>query len=117
MHALIIEDEPLIAATIEAELIDLGYTSTSVVASEAEALASAERMVPDFITVDDKLKNGSGTHAALRICAERAIPLVIITGYPFEVALPDVVTLGKPFSTAAFRAAWERALATARTFS
>lgn len=117
MHALIIEDEPLIAATIEAELRDLGYTSTSVVVSEAEAMASAERQVPDFITVDDKLENGSGTNAALRICREKAIPVIIITGYPFEVALPDVVTLGKPFSSAAFRAAWERAQATARTFS
>ena len=117
MHALIIEDEPLIAATIEAELKDLGYTSTSVVGSEAEALASAERQKPDFITVDDKLNGGSGTGAVLKICAEQAIPVVIITGYPFEVALPDVVTLGKPFSTAAFRAAWERAKATARTFS
>ncbi|HEY0446520.1 MAG TPA: response regulator [Allosphingosinicella sp.] len=117
MHALIIEDEPLIAATIEAELQDLGYTSTSVVSSEADALASAARQQPDFITVDHKLAGGSGTHAALKICAEKAIPLVIITGYPFEIALPDVVTLGKPFSSAAFRAAWERAQATARTFS
>lgn len=117
MHALIIEDEPLIAATIEAELQDLGYTSTSVVANEADALASAQRQEPDFITVDDKLEGGSGTQAVLKICADKAIPVIIITGYPFEVALPDVVTLGKPFSSAAFRAAWERAKATARTFS
>lgn len=117
MHALIIEDEPLVAATIETELRDLGYSSTSVVTSEADALASAERHPPDFITVDDKLKGGSGTQAALKICADRAIPVIIITGYPFEVALPDVVTLGKPFSAAAFRAAWERAQATARPFS
>ena len=117
MHALIIEDEPLIAATIEAELKDLGYTSSSVVTSEAEALASAERHEPDFITVDDRLEGGSGTQAVLKICAHRAIPVVIITGNPFEVALPDVVTLGKPFSTAAFRAAWQRAKLTARTFS
>jgi DNA-binding response OmpR family regulator len=117
MHALVIEDEPLIAASIEAELRDLGYTSTAVVFSEAEAVASAARQVPDFITVDDKLDAGSGTGAVLRICADKAIPVVIITGNPFEVALPDVVTLGKPFSTAAFRAAWQRAQRTARSFS
>lgn len=109
MHALIIEDQPLIAATIEAELRDLGYTSIAVATSAEDAIASARAQQPDFVTVDDTLTSGTGTEAVMKICTMQATPVVIITGKPFEVALPDVVTLGKPFSTAAFRAAWERA--------
>ena len=109
MHALIIEDEPLIAATIEAELKDLGYTSFDVAATQSDAIAAAERQQPDFVTVDDTLTDGRGTEAVMKICTRQATPVVIITGRPFEVALPDVVTLGKPFSSGAFRAAWERA--------
>jgi DNA-binding response OmpR family regulator len=111
MHALIIEDQPLIAATIEAELRDLGFTSFDIAKSEEEAVTAAARQQPDFVTVDDTLTAGTGTEAVLKICTRQPTAVVVITGKPFEVALPDVVTLGKPFSTAAFRAAWERARA------
>lgn len=108
-HALIIEDDPLIAASIEAELRDLGFGSFDVARSEPEAVASAERRRPDLVTVDAKLEQGSGVEAAMTICSRDAIPVIVITGYPFHVTLQGVVTLGKPFSSAAFRVALEQA--------
>lgn len=108
-HALIIEDDELIAASIEAELRDLGFGSFDVARSEAEAVMSAERRRPELITVDAKLEQGSGVEAAMKICSREAVPVIVITGNPFNVTLPGVVTLGKPFSSAAFRVALDQA--------
>ena len=110
-HALIIEDEELIAAAIEAELRDLGFTSFDVAKTEHEAVARAAEQAPAFITVDAKLKEGDGVHAVLEICQKRPVPVIVVTGYPFDVTLSGVVTLGKPFTTAAFQAAFEQAKA------
>lgn len=110
-HVLIIEDDELIAAAIEDALRELGHSSFGVARSEREAVVFAARQAPQFITVDARLERGSGLDALQRICASRAVPVVVVTGDPFAVQLPGVVTLGKPFSPAAFRAAYEQALA------
>jgi DNA-binding response OmpR family regulator len=60
VHALIIEDQFLIASLIEDELRELDYISFDVVDREQEAVAAAERRCPDLITADDRLTNGSG---------------------------------------------------------
>jgi len=110
-HALIIEDDPLIAAAIEEELRGLGLSSFDVAKSEGEALGLAQARAPAFITVDAKLEQGSGIDALLKICAGQAVPVILVTGNPFQVDLPGVVTLGKPFNPAAFQAAYEQAIA------
>ena len=110
VHALIIEDDELIAAAIQDELRALGYESFGVARSEREALVFADRQLPHFITVDAKLEEGSGIEALVKICARQAIPAVVVTGNPFQVLLPGVVTLGKPFSSAAFAVAYEQAI-------
>lgn len=110
-HALIIEDEELIAASIEDHLRELGFTSFGVARSEREAVMFAAEQEPDLITVDAKLDEGSGVSAVLKICARRAVPVIVVTGNPFGVTLPGVVTLGKPFNSAAFAVAYEHALA------
>jgi CheY-like chemotaxis protein len=55
MHALIIEDEPLIAMLIEDCLRLLGYDSIQFAATEAEAVAAASMRCPDLITSDVRL--------------------------------------------------------------
>jgi DNA-binding response OmpR family regulator len=110
-YALIIEDEPLIAATIEDELRELGFRRFEAARNEREALVIAEREPPAFISVDAKLEEGSGLQALVRICAGGPVPAIVITGNPFDVTVPGVVTLGKPFSTAAFVAAYQHAIA------
>lgn len=110
-HALIIEDDALIAASIEDELRQLQFTSFDVARSEGQALMMASAQAPSFITVDAKLEEGNGLDAVLKICSSQAVPVILVTGDPFSVDLPGVVTLGKPFSSAAFRVAYEQAMA------
>jgi CheY-like chemotaxis protein len=111
MHALIIEDQALIAMMVEDELCALGFTSFDVATTQQEAIAAAERRCPDLITADDRLTTGSGIDAVRIICAELSIPTVYIVGNPYELRrrLPDTIVVGKPFTANELLEAIQRA--------
>lgn len=100
MHALIIEDETLIAMAIEDALRDCGFTSFDVAVSVDEAITAAARKCPDLITADVELGPGCGITAVQSICSERPIPVLFITGSPGEVRIrmPGHPLVEKPFS-------------------
>jgi DNA-binding response OmpR family regulator len=116
MHALVIEDEFLIAMLIEDELRDLGYTSFDIVSREREAVEAAKRRCPDLITADNKLTNGSGVIAVQEICENQVIPVVFIVGVPEDVKspVPFAAIVGKPFGGRELRTAIGDALVLAR---
>ena len=107
MHALIIEDEYLIAQLIQDRLRDLGYTSFAFAMDEDEAVAAASRKCPDLITSDVQLSPGCGIDAVMRICDEKPIPVLYITGVAASVRerCPWAVVIQKPFGMADLAAA------------
>lgn len=111
MHALVIEDQALIAMLLEDELCAFGFDSIDIATSQEEAIASARRRCPDLITADDRLTTGSGIDAVRIICAEQSIPTVYIVGNPDELRrrLPDTIVVGKPFMANELREAIQRA--------
>ena len=100
MHALIIEDESLIAMAIEDALRDCGFTSFDIAVSAEEAVTSAERKCPDLITADVELRPGCGIATVQSICSGQPIPVLFITGSPGEVRIrmPGHILVEKPFS-------------------
>lgn len=100
MHALIIEDESLIAMAIEDALRDCGFTSFDFAVSDEEAIAAAARKCPDLITADVQLRPGCGITAVQSICSDRPVPALFITGSPGQVMIrmPGHVLVEKPFS-------------------
>ena len=102
MHALIIEDEALIAMAIEDALRGCGFTSFDLAVSAEEAVAAAARKCPDLITADVELRPGCGITAVQSICSEQPIPVLFITGSPGEVRIrmPGHSLVEKPFSAA-----------------
>ena len=100
MHALIIEDESMIALAIEDALRACGFTSFDIAVSAEEAVAAAERRCPDLITADVELRPGCGITAVQSICSERPIPVIFITGSPGEVKIrmPGHALVEKSFS-------------------
>lgn len=112
MHALIIEDEFMVAAQIEDVLRTIGYDSFDFVESEDDAIDAARVRCPDLISVDHRITAGSGVGAVREICADRAIAVVFVTDYREEVesALPDAVIMGKPFAERTLREAVARAV-------
>lgn len=113
MHALIIEDEVLIAIAIEDALRGCGFTSFDMASSAEEAVAAAARRCPDLITADVKLRPGCGIAAVQSICSELPTPVVFITGSSDEVRvrMPDHALIEKPFTAKHLMAAIELALA------
>lgn len=102
MHALIIEDQFLTAELIEDRLRNLGYTSFSFAMDEEEAVAAASHRCPDLITSDVQLSRGCGIDAVRRICDEKPIPALYITGTAMLVRerCPWAVVIQKPFGMA-----------------
>jgi DNA-binding response OmpR family regulator len=107
MHALIIEDEALIAMSIEDALRDCGCDSFDFACSVDAATAAARARRPDLITADVELAPGSGIDAVQAICADRSIPVIFITGTAADVRarLPGHVIVHKPFGPAQVAAA------------
>ena len=100
MHALIIEDESMIAMAIENVLRECGFASFDLAASPLAAIAAASHQCPDLITSDVQLKPGCGIDTVLSICSGKNIPVIFITGNADDVILrlPDSHVLPKPFS-------------------
>jgi DNA-binding response OmpR family regulator len=100
VHALIIEDEFLIAMSIEDILRDCGFTSFDLSISAEGAVAAAARRCPDLITADVELRPGCGITAVQSICSGRPIPVIFISGTPGEVSIrmPGHALVEKPFA-------------------
>ena len=100
MHALIIEDECLIAATIEYVLRDCGFDSFDIAASPLSAVEAARGRRPDLVTADIHLQPGSGIDAVQAICSDSPVPVIYITGSARDVRewLGGHTVLAKPFS-------------------
>jgi DNA-binding response OmpR family regulator len=112
VHALIIEDESLIALAIEEALRDCGFTSFDLAVSAEEGVAAASRRCPDLITADVELRPGCGIDAVHSICSEVPIPVLFITGTPMKVRarMPEHAVVEKPFSPDVIAAAIRQAL-------
>ena len=98
MHAFIIEDEYLIGQSLQDMLERLGFTKFSFARSEDAAVMGATSQPIDLITADVRLLPGDGVDAVDKICAQRNIPVVFITGYADELIdrAPDAVVVQKP---------------------
>jgi DNA-binding response OmpR family regulator len=97
---LIVEDELMIATTLEMMLSDRGYRVVEPVSTVEDALAVLESVRPDVALLDYRL-NGSTTEPLLSVLQERQIPVCMLTGYGRD-ALPQryqkYPVLEKPFS-------------------
>ena len=107
MHALIIEDEPLVAEVIEDVLRQCGFTSFDVAPSAHEAIVAAALRRPDIITSDVQLKPGCGITTVEFISQGSLIPTVFVTGHVPNVVerLPCYRVIDKPFTATALTAA------------
>ena len=110
-HALVIEDFPVIAMSIEDELADMGY-SAAIAATEAEAVALAEEHCPDLIIADLRLAQGCGIEAVRRICSNRPIAVIFMSGDSEAIdigATGEAGLLSKPFTSTALRSSIDAA--------
>ncbi len=80
---LIIEDEPVIAADIEALVRELGHQVLDIAATRGEALEAVRREKPGLVLADIQLADGSsGIDAVRDILGEIDVPVIFITAFP-----------------------------------
>jgi DNA-binding response OmpR family regulator len=81
MRILVVEDDPILAITLENELIDAGHEviGPATTAAEGHQLALAHR--PDVALLNINLKNGSsGVDLARSMLADLGTPSIFISG-------------------------------------
>ena len=107
MHALIIEDDGVVATSIEQVLRDCGFTSFDVAASAHAAIVAAALRRPDLITADVRLQSGCGIAAVEAIPRGSAIPNVFVTKHRANLArrVPNHIVVDKPFTATTLSAA------------
>ena len=112
---LIIEDEPVIAADIEALVRELGHRVSDIVATRAEAVDAARREAPGLVLADIQLADGSsGVDAVKDILADHNTPVIFITAFPERLLTGErpepTFLITKPFLPETVKAAIGQAL-------
>jgi CheY-like chemotaxis protein/DNA-directed RNA polymerase specialized sigma24 family protein len=112
---LIIEDEPVIAADIEALVCELGHTVVDIAATRTEAVDAVARKTPGLVLADIQLADGSsGIDAVKDILARYDVPVIFITAFPERLLTGErpepTFLITKPFQPETVKAAIGQAL-------
>ena len=112
---LIIEDEPVIAADIEALVRELGHQVSDIAATRREAVDAVARKLPGLVLADIQLADGSsGIDAVKDILARESIPVIFITAFPERLLTGErpepTFLITKPFQPETVKAAIGQAL-------
>jgi DNA-binding response OmpR family regulator len=85
---MIVEDQVLIAMSLEAYLEDVGYELAGPFRSNTEALAWLDGSTPDLAILDYKLHDGLCIDLA-RILRKRDVPFVVYSGDRQAAVVPE----------------------------
>jgi CheY-like chemotaxis protein/DNA-directed RNA polymerase specialized sigma24 family protein len=112
---LIIEDEPVIAADIEALVRELGHDVVDIAATRREAIDAITRKTPGLVLADIQLADGSsGIDAVKDILARFSVPVIFITAFPERLLTGErpepTFLITKPFQPETVKAAIGQAL-------
>lgn len=92
---LIVEDEMLVAASLEATLEDHGFSCVGIAPDTATALALAEEARPDLALVDLNLRDGeTGPEIGMRLAVEHGATVLFVTANPRRLGEGVPGTLG-----------------------
>jgi DNA-binding NarL/FixJ family response regulator len=103
MRILIAEDETIIRLDLRGILEKAGFEVCAEARDGREAIELARELEPDVAIMDVKMPDVDGIEAARRICAERPIPIVMLTAHSQRRLVTEAIEAGaygylvKPF--------------------
>jgi CheY-like chemotaxis protein len=118
-HVLIVEDEALVALSLEAMVQDMGHVVTGIAANPHDAAALAASAAPDVVLMDVRLGpvGDEGIATAATIHARAGSAILFVTAYAdarmiarIRATLPDATVLAKPVRAVELARAIEGAL-------
>jgi CheY-like chemotaxis protein len=81
-RALIVEDEPMIALSLEADMREMGFETCDLAANGQQARSQAISNQPDVVLMDVNLEGGrEGIEAAKLLREACDVPVVFVTGH------------------------------------
>jgi DNA-binding NtrC family response regulator len=99
---LIIEDEPLIAFSVESCLLDAGATIVKIANSIAAVRIALDEGIPFDAAIVDLILTHENACPLIQVLSERGIPIVISTGADIDLGHPAlskaVAFLQKPYN-------------------
>lgn len=112
---LIIEDEPIIAADLQAIVEELGHSVTGNATTHSDAVEMARKSPPGLVLCDIQLADdSSGLDAAEDILSELNVPVIFITAFPERLLTGErkepAYLITKPFQPNGVKAAVAQAL-------
>lgn len=112
-RVMIVEDEILVAANLEATIEELGYEPVGIAPDTASALRLAGER-PDLALVDLNLRDGAtGAQIGARLCREFGVAVLFLTANPRSLGagVPGAYgVVAKPYDEAVISAVVDYAL-------
>jgi CheY-like chemotaxis protein len=119
LRILIVEDERLIGQELRQRLSRMGHAVVGLAASGEEAITQAQRLQPDLVLMDVRLRGPmDGIEAAQHIRAQCDIPVIFMSAYTTVQTMEQIWRTGlagylsKPFFEHQLLRALERAAET-----
>jgi two-component system, response regulator PdtaR len=98
LRVLIVEDEALVAISMESALSEAGFEIVGLVDTEADAVAEAQRIHPDIVLLDITLREGDGIAAAKEIQTKLKTHIIFVSGN----SDPTTLTLANKINASGF---------------
>ena len=103
MLILLVEDDPLIAMSLEATLTDAGYEILGPASTASRGLELAQHTVPELALVNINLRDGSnGIELARELLSRWGVASLFVSGQAMEARRNQDAALGyigKPYSS------------------
>lgn len=96
LKILIVEDEAIIAMDLQDRFKYWGYKSPMVASSKEEALKITNKIKPDLVLIDIKLKSDSGIEIAKNINDNFDTAIIYLTGY-LDEEIVQLMRSTKPY--------------------
>lgn len=104
LRIIVVDDEQIVALDLRRTLEGLGYAVPTVESEAESAIGAVERLRPDLVLMDIRLRRGDGVEAAQVISNRFDIPVVFLTAFSDEATLARAMKAGpfgflvKPFA-------------------
>ncbi|MEO1616259.1 MAG: response regulator [Planctomycetota bacterium] len=110
LKVIVADDEELLVRELSMYLSEAGHEVVATASNGTELFHAAMQFQPDLIITDIKMPGMSGLESAKQICAERPVPIVVVSAYHDESFIAQATQqcvmayLVKPISEANLKA-------------
>ena len=92
INVLIVEDEVILALSMEMSLQEMGYFVSGIETNAQQAIIHAQNHRPDIVIMDINLNNSSGIDAANEIWKSFKIPIIFLTSYTNDKTINEAMS-------------------------